>query len=342
MHANNSFYPDQGTARAPSAPRSRWASTRRKLAFVAGGIAALLLTVASTGAAYEMIAGQSDQMGNPPVGTLVDIGGYRLHITCIGQGSPTVILDAGLGGSSLDWMLVQPELAKMTRVCAYDRPGMGWSDPGPAPRSQGKIAEELHQLLQNAAIPGPYVLVAHSLSGKTARLFAAAHPDEVAGMVLVDARGETIDARMSPAETDAFNAMLKTQARMYSVARHLGLARLFGASLVDKPLLPPQARTEMTLLQTQPSALTAMMQEGLARSANDDTLAHLTLGQLPLVVIAAGESLAGIPQWAEAQNALVESSSKGQLVIAEGSSHYIQLDDPAPVIKSVAEVMASH
>src|SRR5688500_18438562 len=149
-------------------------------------ILALIVGLAAAGASYEAIAAGGDAKAYPPPGRLVDVGGYRLHIQCVGAGSPTVVLDAGLGGSSLDWNLVQPELGRSTRVCAYDRAGMGWSDPSPQPRTPRQIADELHTLLTNAGIAEPYVLVGHSLAGKNVRLFRIAHPDQVAGMVLVD------------------------------------------------------------------------------------------------------------------------------------------------------------
>src|SRR5690606_33293767 len=149
----------------------------------------------------------------PPAGRMVDVGGYKLHLDCRGQGSPTVILDAGLGASSLDWALVQPELARTTQVCSYDRAGMGWSEAGPEPRSPARLADELHTLLQIAGAPGPYVLVGHSLAGKNLRLFAAAHPVDVAGMVLVDARSEIVDVT---ADQAAFASALEGQAAQYS------------------------------------------------------------------------------------------------------------------------------
>jgi pimeloyl-ACP methyl ester carboxylesterase len=110
----------------------------------------------------------------------MSVAGHRLHLHCVGEGSPTVVLDAGLGAFSLDWGAVQPQIATSTRVCAYDRSGLGWSDPGRRPRSPQQFADELHTLLTNAGIPGPYVLVGHSISGKTARVFASQHPNEVA------------------------------------------------------------------------------------------------------------------------------------------------------------------
>lgn len=331
------------TDRAKAAPIAlpTWTRTRRMVVRAVVGVAALLAAIAATGAAYEAIAGTGDLAAYPPAGRLVDVGGYRLHLDCRGQGTPTIVMDSGLGGSSLDWTLVQSSLATTTQVCTYDRAGMGWSESGPAPRSPAHIAEELHLLLKNAGVPGPYVLVAHSLAGKNARLFAAAYPADVAGMVLVDARSERVDARSSKADTDGFSAALKGQATMYAVARRLGIARLFGAGLVDEPLVPPSVATEMVLLQTNPGAIDETTAEGLARSADDAALATATLGALPLVVIAAADSMSNTPNWPAAQAGLAALSSKGRLVVAKHSKHYVQLDDPNIVIDGVNEVLAS-
>lgn len=115
------------------------------------------------------------------------MGGYRLHLYCTGKGSPTVILESGYGGSSLDWFEVQPEISKFARVCSYDRAGYGWSDPGPQPRTSAIEAQELHSLLRHAGVPDPYILAGHSLGGFMVRLYAARYPSEVAGIVLIDA-----------------------------------------------------------------------------------------------------------------------------------------------------------
>ncbi len=150
----------------------------------------LLVLLAAAGLLYQGIASAVDASRYPASGKLINVGGYRLHINCIGTGSPTVILDAGLGGSSLDWSLVQPEVATFTRVCSYDRAGYGWSDYGPKPRTSGRIVAELHTLLIGAGIPGPYILVGQSFGGLNVRLYAYTYPQEVAGMVLVDASHE--------------------------------------------------------------------------------------------------------------------------------------------------------
>src|SRR6266542_6487257 len=145
-----------------------------------------LVALGGAGAIYQAVATALDQRAYPPPGQLVDVGGYKLHISCSGTGSPTVILEAGLANPSSIWGWIQPEVAKSTRVCAYDRAGVGWSDPGPEPRDAQHIATELHCLLQNAGIPRPYILVGWSYGGLYVRMYAGTYPDEVAGMVLLD------------------------------------------------------------------------------------------------------------------------------------------------------------
>src|SRR5919202_5511772 len=125
------------------------------------GLLVLLVALPAAGATYQAVATALDRRAYPALGQLVDVGGYRLHIHCIGEGSPTVILESGLPNFSSDWAWVQPEVAKTTRVCAYDRAGLGWSDASPRPRTTAVMADELALLLDRADIRGPYVLVAH-------------------------------------------------------------------------------------------------------------------------------------------------------------------------------------
>jgi pimeloyl-ACP methyl ester carboxylesterase len=326
----------------PAKPVARAKGPRalRTLLRAAGGTVAVIAAVAAVGATYETVAGSGDHSSYPPAGRLVDVGGYRMHLDCRGEGSPTVVMDAGLGGSSLDWNLVQAEIAGTTRVCTFDRAGMGWSDPSPLPRTPGHIADELHTLLTNADVPGPFVLVGHSLAGKNIRMFAAAHPDEVAGMVLVDARSELVDTLTPKAEADAFGAALGLQGTVYSLARRFGLARAFGASLAGAPLLSPAIAAEMALLQTQSTAIDETTKEGLARAADDAALTSATLGSMPLVVIAAAASMAEIPNWSTAQHEMAALSSQGSLVVAERSGHAVQIEQPDIVIDGIGQVLA--
>lgn len=313
----------------------RWLG--RGLAWVAGAIAILALV----GASYEAVAALGDARRYPMPGLLVDIGGYRLHLHCVGAGSPTVVLDAGLSGSSLDWNLVQTELGRTTRVCAYDRAGMGWSDPGPQPRTPSQIAGELHTLLSNAGVAGPYVLVGHSLAGKNVRLFAQQHPDAVAGMVLIDARGEYVDANTAPGDVRAFQLMIAGQAGLYRIARSLGLVRLIGAELWGAPAMPRETRIEGMLLTTSARAVDAQTAEGLERATDDAQLqAGPWLGERPLIVLASEQNMEGLPYWAEAQRRLAALSVNGRLVVPAGSGHSIHWEQPALVIDAVRQVVA--
>ena len=181
-------------------------------------LGALLVVAALSGATYQWLATRKELAATPPPGRLVDIGGYRLHLWCTGDGAPAVILDTGLGGSSAGWGFVQPEVARFTRVCSYDRAGMGYSDPGPSPRTARRIASELAELLARSGIAGPVVLVGASIAGFNVRVFASDHPERAAGLVLVDASHED-DAHEVP-----------RMARFVPLLSTIGVLRLFGVS----------------------------------------------------------------------------------------------------------------
>ncbi len=317
--------------------------TKRNLRRLARGLgigAALIAGLALAGAGYEAIAARGDAGNYPPPGQMVDVGGYRLHIQCVGTGSPTVVLDAGLGGTSLDWALVQPEIAQATRVCAFDRAGMGWSESGPSPRTPAQNARELYTLLTNAGIGGPHVLVGHSLAGKNVRLFAAMYPDQVAGMVLVDARSEYVDARTSPDEAQSFLRSMAAQNGAYRVARALGLIRLFGQGLFSPSAMPAETRTAMALFGSDQQALATSSAEASERATNDAQLQSApTLGDRPLLVLASEHNMTATSHWAEAQQQLVGLSTQGSLIVPPGSGHYIHWDHPAVVVDAVRQVV---
>src|ERR1700733_6015434 len=157
----------------PSPPMLRW--------IVRGSLLALVF-LAAVGFIYENITEARDRRFNPMPGQLVDVNGRKVHIDCMGEGSPAVILDSGLGDSYVSWRKVQPQIAKFTRVCSYDRAGLGFSDPSPRPRTSTVIAEELHQLLQAAGIAPLYVIVGHSMGGYDVRLYASLYRPEGGGV----------------------------------------------------------------------------------------------------------------------------------------------------------------
>src|SRR5215216_7085190 len=167
------------------------------------GLVVVLLALAVAGATYQAIATERAERAYPPPGEMVDVGCHSLHINCVGQGTPTVVLDAGSGGFSAHWVRVQREGSGTTRVCSYDRAGMGWSEMGPDPRDARQITGELHTLLGKAAIEGPYVLVGHSLGGISMLTYANRYPDEVAGVTLVDSTIDTYQFSQRPEAQDS-------------------------------------------------------------------------------------------------------------------------------------------
>jgi pimeloyl-ACP methyl ester carboxylesterase len=222
------------------------------------GLAVLILLVglAGTGLIFQAVATRNDQQEFQAPGEVVDVGGYQLHIHCIGNGSPTIILDALGNGSSASCGLVQPEIAQSTRVCAYDRAGAGWSERGPTPRDMNQQVRELHALLAGARVDGPYVLVGHSYGGRISRVYAKTYPRDVAGMVLIDP-GRLDDDPRFPAQHYKVRI---AERRLITVARWLapfGVVRLFQPR-TDYHDLPAQQATASdsfavtTVLATHP------------------------------------------------------------------------------------------
>jgi pimeloyl-ACP methyl ester carboxylesterase len=310
------------------------------------GLLALAVGLATIGASYEAIMAAGDATRYPPPGQLVDVGGYRLHLHCVGQGSPTVVLDAGLGAFSLDWGAVQPEIARSTRVCAYDRAGLGWSEPGPLPRSPQQFATELYALLANAGVEGPYVLVAHSISGKTARLFASQHPDEVSGIVLIDARHESVDQHLTSEEGDAEAAQQQQFQNMIFWMARFGLVRLIWAPAWPTMLpgtenLTPETRTAIGVLQARPQQIENALNEGRARSDSNSVLQTAApLGDTPLIVLASARSIEHIRFWKDAQQIMAGLSSNSRLIVVP-SGHAVHFEQPELVVEYIRQVVGA-
>ncbi|HXD25004.1 MAG TPA: alpha/beta hydrolase [Propionibacteriaceae bacterium] len=332
------------TSPMPSQPRRTHRILRWTVRVLVGLIALIVLLVAG-GATYEAIMAAGDDTRYPAPGQRVDVGGYRLHVHCVGEGNPTVVLDAGLGGFSLDWSLVQPELAATTRVCAYDRAGYGWSDPSPHARTPSQIADELHTLLVNAGIQGPYVLVGHSAAGKHVRLFASRYPQAVVGMVLVDARHESVDTNRSPEALAGEHTQQRRFQRTISAAARIGLVRAFWAAAWPQVFpatqnLSTETRAEIGVLQARSGQVkTVLKEDALLTHDNAQLSSAPSLGDVPLMVLAAGQNVEHDPLWLPAQQQLAGLSSNAKLIVVEGSSHYIHWDQPMLVAGAIRQVV---
>ncbi|HZG67761.1 MAG TPA: alpha/beta hydrolase, partial [Herpetosiphonaceae bacterium] len=189
------------------------------------------------------------------------MGGYRLHINCVGAGSPTVVIDVGHGGWSASWSSwVQPEAARTTRVCTYDRAGMGWSEPGPLPRTAKHFARELHTLLHNAYVPGPYVLVGHSLGGLSVRVFAHAYANDVAGVVLIESmhpRQAKPSALATPPQTTA----PASGSSIFTLPARIGLLRLLAGPLDLASGLSPAVANAYVAFSVTPRSIQTYIDE---------------------------------------------------------------------------------
>ena len=327
-----------------------WRWTKRMLVALVG----LLLVLSAIGVTFQYIATKSGERRYPPSGKLVDIGGYRLHLNCSGEGVATVIMDSGAGGNSLSWNLVQPEIAKFTRVCTYDRAGLGWSDPGPLPRTSRQFVKELHALLVTGGIKGPYVLVGHSLGGMNMRLYASSYPGDVAGMVLVDSAHEDQFSLFSKIKEPLEMRVLKIPL-LYKSLSILGVIRLSTFWIQLDPKVPPQIQTMILAVLTRTKNLFTITDEYFAIKEDAAQLraAPKTLGDIPLVVLAhaKGPILKGISDeqkhqameieriFYDLQVELSHRSHNGKLIIATKSGHNIQIDQPELVIDAVHGVL---
>jgi pimeloyl-ACP methyl ester carboxylesterase len=280
-------------------------------------LVAALLVLALIGAIYQAIATQIDERTYPPPGEMVEVNGHLMHINCLGEGSPTVILEAANLGMSANWVRVHQQVAKTTRVCAYDRAGMGWSESGPEPRDATQVSSELHTLLTNAAgIEGPYVLVGHSYGGLYARVYAARYPEEVAGVVLVDSSHPEQFTRS--AEGRAAYEQTRRLAAIYPLLARLGVIRLFNL-VPASPDLPPQQRAQVEAFHSSTRQVSATAEE---LRATPETMAQVrgagNLGNKPLAVISAGEQS---PSWLEMQEELAALSSDSIHRVVEAANH---------------------
>ena len=257
-----------------------------QVAFLVMWLIICILVFAAAGVLYQFIATQSDIRNYPAPGQLVDVGGYRLHMYCVGQGSPTVVLEAAADMMSADWGWIQPEIAKQTRVCAYDRAGMGWSEPGPQPRDARQISTELHTLLTNAGIPGPYILVGHSAGGLYVRMYAAQYPEEVIGMVLVDPGHPDMAARIPALEAqNAGDVQLVGTMRILS---YLGITRLLGIGNTNAAGLPSEQMGQVNAFVSTPqhwATIQALMDATPA--TYDEVRVTGSLESRPLIVVSA-------------------------------------------------------
>jgi pimeloyl-ACP methyl ester carboxylesterase len=244
------------------------------------------IVLAGVGGSYDTIQEQVDRSTTAMPGHLVDVGGRGLYLECTGSGSPTVVLVSGLAEASVYWRgWIAPAVAQNTTVCAYDRAGQGWSDPPPAPQDGAAVATDLHNLLANARIAGPYVVVGHSTGGVYARIFAARYPDQVAGMVLLDSQPNEALTGGLPDFPSQYSILRRATALFPSLAR-LGVFQLVNRFAGDP--LPVPTRDEERAVVSAANLNRIQRDEFAELPLTLKEAAELTtLGDRPLIVITA-------------------------------------------------------
>jgi pimeloyl-ACP methyl ester carboxylesterase len=323
------------------------------LGLLAGGLAS---------AAYQVLGEARDRRRFPPPGELIDIEGNRLHLWRAGEGSPAVVIATSLGEPGHGWAEIQRRLAQHTTVVLYDRAGLGWSDPGPWPTGK-RIVDDLHALLDAARIPPPYVLVGHSVGGLHVRLYAARHPEQVAGLVLVDSShpDQLHQLRERCGGWRFSRPWYWLQVAKFAF-RPLGLARLrvslraryeHGADIPPYPRrgIPPELAEAAAAIGRSSRQRRADVREMLTFSSMAAEVARVvagtpgSLGWLPLTVITRGtEPAPPWPRnaeavWQELQAELALLSERGIHLHAESGDHYVHRSDPDLVVRAIADLV---
>jgi len=319
---------------------------RLRVAFAA--TAAMVLLVGVAGWLYEQRAEAADSQRFPPPGRFIDAGGRRLHVVCIGGGSPVVVFEPPGFGNSLSFSEARETLAHRMRVCSYDRAGAGWSDPGPDPLSIGTLADDALRVLDTVSPGARAVIVASSVGGFTAELLARRHPERVAALVMLDAGGS---AALDDVERMVPWGRVKAACVAASAAVRLGVIRLADPFGIEPATSEPRARSAAVTYRPGVWDTLCAIVRGYAQTRDDFARAPALRADLPLVVLSA-ESRKGLapplfdsavapfqPLMQNAHRTLAARSSRGRWRIVPGSDHLIAGSQPQAVVDAVYEVI---
>lgn len=307
----------------------------------------LLFLLALFGAVYQAIAFRAEVRRSDHPRHLVSAGGFRLNVYCIGQGRPTVILEAGLGDSLDSWRQVQPAIARFTRVCSYDRAGYGYSDAGPMPRTSNRIARELHAALESAGEKPPYLLVGYSFGGFNVRAFNGKYPNQVASLVLVDSTQEDQYHLLPRAWTDLGVATrLRAERQLFWAPFYidLGIARL---ELRLTGQVPPPLLLQSKYLKARASEFLNIQvsadQARMSGNLEDKPIVVLTAGKVIDASLKAALSTQDQETYANIwinilQVRLASLSTRGRRIFLPDSSHDIPNDRPDAIVAVVREL----
>ncbi|HTH53792.1 MAG TPA: alpha/beta hydrolase [Edaphobacter sp.] len=316
----------------------------RRIAEQIGLLLVMLLVVAAAASSlFNTVASHRFWAMHPPPGEIVEVNGHRMHIDCMGQGSPTVVLDSGWGNDSQVWRELQPQLAETTRVCSYDRAGYGWSDALPAPRDADHIASELHELLKKAQVTGPIVLMGHSIAGLYMRDYATRYPEDVAGMVLIDVSTPLQDE--NPVMKDGGSSRLRPL--MFRAALILGIPRWLGMCTKIPKGYETFAGRYMGEDLCRIHYMDIDRELDSFNQSGHETVHTGPYGALPILIFShdpaqvfsghtpSAEQVSEQRAWSEMQEDLKRLSTRSRRIIAKGSSHNVHRDRSQLVVKEV-------
>jgi len=310
-------------------PYAKW---RRICERIALSTAIVVFLVAGASTLFNALAVHHYRAVYRPQGRLFIVDGYKMHLYCTGEGSPTIVLDAGLGNDSLIWANVQPTLSKTTRVCSYDRAGFGWSDLQPRPRDAHRITDQLHALLTLAGIKGPMILMGHSIAGLYIRDYAARYPQDVSGLIFVDGSTPLQEDRF-PGRTKFVLFKAKLELLQTKWLYVLGIPRITGDCNIGegfeisaaKMLLEDQCRATLyTALEREDEAF---------HQSGEETIHTGPFGDLPILIFSQDNHPSGSEPrskvdeiWDQMQEELKSLSTRSRRIIAKDSGHYIQVE----------------
>lgn len=323
-----------GPGDAATAMGRRWP---RRLRRMAAALAWTVVAVTAFSAALELASSRSDAETYPAPGHLWTVGEAQMHLRCSGFGHPTVLLEAGLGESSLTWADVHRSLAESTRVCSYDRAGHGWSEPRERPWTSQQAAEELRALLAAAQEDGPYLVVAHSIGSFVARELASTSPHEVAGLVLVDPTNDRTVRDMGVPRTAL------VERRLLGGMARLGLVRRAGRWLVPTMVdaTPPKDLMRQLPAAYHATSIAAAIRELEGSVTSAERLVEVepaSWGRTPVVVISTG---ATSRQDRSYHGDLASRSDDGRHVLIEATGHYVHYERPERVTAIVRELVVA-
>lgn len=310
-----------------------------------------LSLIPTAGFCYQYFATRRDGKNYPPPGDMIDVGGYKLHIQCQGEarpGIPTVIVETGIWDCSQSWQVVQSELAPTSRICTYDRAGYGWSEKGLCPRTFEQMVRDLRILLDKKGVHPPFVFVGHSLGGAIVRYYQSQYPDDVVGIIFVDAVHK---------EAPAFSSIFRVVSKAFSFLAHFGMLRLIFKLCpplsANPKWTPTMQKTYVACHQAKISTFTTCFDEWDGYEVSFKSLREKarSLKDIPVTLISRDPEHSLRPgmskearkkereELEKMHQQQLEDSPHARFVVAKESSHVVQIDRPDVVIEEIQRMV---